>query len=62
MLQGLVGFRGDFQVGEHRCNWDVNGSWGQTNTTEQQSGNISRSRLQGLLDGEDLDTCAAASF
>ncbi len=62
VLQGLVGFRGDFQVGEHRYNWDVNGSWGQTNTTEQQAGNISRSRLQGLLDGEDLDTCAAASF
>jgi outer membrane receptor protein involved in Fe transport len=62
VLQGLVGFRGDFQVAEHRYNWDVSGSWGQTHTTEQQAGNISRSRLQGLLDGEDLDTCAAASF
>ena len=62
VLQGLVGFRGDFQVGEHRYNWDVSGSWGQTNTTEQQAGNVSRSRLQGLLNGVDLDTCAAAGF
>jgi outer membrane receptor protein involved in Fe transport len=62
VLQGLAGLRGDFQVGERRYNWDFSGSWGQTNTTESQSGNVSRSRLQGLLDGVDLDTCAAASF
>ncbi len=62
VLQGLVGFRGDFEAAQRNFHWDVFGSWGQTNSTEQQAGNVSLSRIQGLLNGEDLANCTAASF
>ena len=62
VMQGLLGFRGDFGVGERNWNWDVYGSWGRTETTERQLGNISFSRIQGLLDGTDLTGCTAAEF
>ncbi|MGH8249117.1 MAG: TonB-dependent receptor domain-containing protein [Steroidobacteraceae bacterium] len=62
VMQGLVGFRGDFQVGERDWNWDFYASWGRTETTERQTGNVSFSRIQGLLDGVDLTNCAAADF
>jgi outer membrane receptor protein involved in Fe transport len=62
VMQGLLGFRGDFAVGERNFNWDVYGSWGRTETTERQLGNISFSRIQGLLDGVDLPGCTSAEF
>lgn len=62
VMQGLVGFRGDFELGARKWNWDIYGSWGRTESTEQQDGNISFSRIQGLLNGDDLPTCAATDF
>jgi iron complex outermembrane receptor protein len=62
VMQGLVGFRGDFELGARKLNWDVYGTWGRTEITESQDGNISFSRIQGLLDGDDLDGCASADF
>lgn len=62
VTQGLLGFRGDFAVGERNYNWDVYGAWGRTETTERQLGNVSLSRIQGLLNGVDLPNCPAASF
>ncbi len=62
IVQGLFGVRGDFEFGSRRWNWDVFGSWGRTETTESQLGNISFSRIQGLLDGQDLAGCTAAEF
>jgi iron complex outermembrane recepter protein len=62
VMQGLLGFRGDFAVGERNWNWDVYGSWGRTETTERQLGNISFSRIQGLLDGVDQPGCLATEF
>jgi iron complex outermembrane recepter protein len=62
VMQGLVGLRGGLNFGQQEWNWDVFGSWGRTETTEGQFGNISRSRIQGLLDGEDLAGCTAAEF
>src|SRR5690606_7283084 len=62
VMQGLVGIRGDFDAGSRKVNWDVYASWGRTEITESQSGNISFSRIQGLLDGEDLPGCASEDF
>jgi outer membrane receptor protein involved in Fe transport len=62
VMQGLLGFRGDFAVGERNFNWDVYGSWGRTETTERQTGNVSLSRTQGLVDGISLPGCDAATF
>ena len=62
VMQGLAGVRGDFNMGNRDWNWDVYGSYGRTETTESQLGNISFSRIQGLLDGEDLGECLAAEF
>jgi outer membrane receptor protein involved in Fe transport len=62
VTQALMGFRGEFQAAGREWNWDVYGSWGRTEVTERQQGNISFSRIQGLLNGDDLGTCAAADF
>lgn len=62
VMQALAGVRGDFTMGERDWQWDVYTSWGRTETTESQLGNISFSRIQGLLDGVDLPGCASASF
>jgi outer membrane receptor protein involved in Fe transport len=40
-----VGGRGDFLVADKDWSWDVAGTWGRTNRTESQSGNVSRSRI-----------------
>lgn len=62
VVQGLVGVRGGFAFAQRDWSWDVFASWGRTETTESQLGNISFSRIQGLLDGEDLPGCPAAEF
>jgi len=62
VMQSLVGVRGDLGGTDRSWNWDVFASWGRTETTESQLGNISFSRIQGLLRGTDLATCAAADF
>lgn len=46
VLQMVLGNRGDFQLGSQNWAWDVSGSWGRTQRTESQTGNVSRSRLQ----------------
>ena len=50
VVQGLIGFRGDFQLGDRDFNWDVYGSWGQAEGTSLQGGNVSRRQLQAALD------------
>ena len=50
VVQGLIGFRGDFQLGERDFAWDVYGSWGQAEGTSLQGGNVSRRQLQAALD------------
>lgn len=62
VTQALLGFRGDFQAAGRDWNWDLYASWGRTEVTERQQGNVSFSRIQGLLNGIDLDGCAAADF
>jgi outer membrane receptor protein involved in Fe transport len=52
-LQGLLGMRGDFKLGDHDLNWDVFASWGRVQNTSLQGGNISRSRLQAALTKPD---------
>jgi iron complex outermembrane receptor protein len=49
VMQGLLGFRGDFQLGEQDWHWDFFGSYGRTEATALQGGNVSRSRLQAGL-------------
>ncbi len=49
VVQGTIGFRGDFEIGSLPWNWDFFGSWGRTERTELQGGNVSRSRLQSAL-------------
>lgn len=49
VMQGLVGFRGDFELGGEQWNWDMYGSWGRSESTLVQDGNISRQRLQNAL-------------
>ena len=49
VVQGLIGFRGDFQIGERDFGWDVFGSWGRAEGTSLQGGNVSRARLQAAL-------------
>jgi outer membrane receptor protein involved in Fe transport len=46
VIQGLLGMRGDFGVGERSWGWDVSAQWGHTQRTEIQTGNVSRSLLQ----------------
>jgi iron complex outermembrane receptor protein len=46
VLQVTAGLRGDFQLGDYDWNYDVFGSWGRTQRTELQTGNVSRSKLQ----------------
>ena len=50
VVQALIGFRGDFQLGERDFNWDVFGSWGRAEGTSLQGGNVSRRQLQAALD------------
>jgi outer membrane receptor protein involved in Fe transport len=49
VVQGLLGFRGAFKLGEHDFNWDIFGSWGRAEGTSLQGGNVSRSKLQAAL-------------
>ena len=49
VLQGLMGFRGDFQLGDRDWRWDVFGSYGRAEGLQLQGGNVSRSRLQNGL-------------
>jgi iron complex outermembrane recepter protein len=46
VVQGLAGFRGDFELADRSWGWDVYGSWGRVESVVRQTGNISRSRLQ----------------
>ncbi len=46
VAQITVGTRGDLELGDYTWNWDVFGSWGRTQRTEVQTGNVSRSKLQ----------------
>lgn len=50
VLQMTFGTRGDFQLVDYTWNWDVWGSWGRTQRTEIQTGNVSRSALQSAYD------------
>ncbi|MDH7942642.1 TonB-dependent receptor [Pseudohongiella sp. SYSU M77423] len=45
VLQMIYGTRGDFQLSDYTWNWDIWGSWGRTQRTEIQTGNVSRSAL-----------------
>lgn len=49
VMQALLGFRGDFQLGEQDWHWDVFGAYGRAEGTSLQAGNVSRSRLQAGL-------------
>jgi outer membrane receptor protein involved in Fe transport len=49
VVQGLIGFRGDFELGGRDFAWDVFGSWGRAEGTSLQGGNVSRSKLQAAL-------------
>jgi len=49
VMQGLLGFRGDFALGENDWHWDVFGGYGRSEGTSLQDGNVSRSRLQNAL-------------
>ncbi|HKE93944.1 MAG TPA: TonB-dependent receptor, partial [Povalibacter sp.] len=49
VMQGLLGFRGDFTVRGDTWHWDVFGSMGRSDGTSLQDGNVSRSRLQAAL-------------
>lgn len=62
VVNALLGFKGDFAIAGQDWSWDVFGSWGQMTKTEQQSGNVSFSRIQNLLDGTDITGCTAAEF
>ncbi len=57
VMQITIGTRGDFAMGDYDWNWDVFGSWGRTQRTEMQTGNVSRSALQAAYDAtaEDPD-------
>lgn len=46
VVQGVVGMRGDFALGDKDWNWDVSAQWGHTQRAEIQIGNVSRSALQ----------------
>ena len=50
VTQGLLGFRGNFQLADRRWGWDVYGSWGRVQATQLQAGNISRAKLQAAYD------------
>jgi iron complex outermembrane receptor protein len=50
VLQMVLGTRGDFDLGQQQWTWDLSASWGRTQRTESQTGNISRSRLQAAYD------------
>jgi outer membrane receptor protein involved in Fe transport len=50
VTQGLLGFRGNFDLAGKRWGWDLYGSWGRVQATQQQAGNISRARLQAAYD------------
>ena len=45
VMQGQVGVRGDFEMLENSWRWDAFATWGKTQRTELQGGNVSRSRL-----------------
>jgi iron complex outermembrane receptor protein len=49
VVQGMLGFRGGFKLGERDYHWDVFGSWGRAEGTSLQGGNVSRSALQAAL-------------
>jgi iron complex outermembrane recepter protein len=49
VLQGLLGFRGDFQLGDQQWHWDVFGAYGRSEGVSLQGGNVSRARLQAGL-------------
>jgi iron complex outermembrane receptor protein len=61
VLQGLLGFRGDFQLGDRKFNWDVFGSWGRAEQTQLQGGNVSRSKLQAALNNPAVYTASGCS-
>jgi outer membrane receptor protein involved in Fe transport len=47
--QAIFGVKGGFEAAERRFNWDVYGTYGRGERTELQGGNVSRSRLQSVL-------------
>jgi len=50
VLQLTLGSRGDFDMMDYTWNWDVWGSYGRTQRTQIQTGNVSRSKLQSAYD------------
>lgn len=50
VLQITLGSRGDFDMLDYTWNWDVWGSYGRTQRTQIQTGNVSRSKLQSAYD------------
>lgn len=50
VTQGLLGFRGNFDLAGKRWGWDFYGSWGRVQATQLQAGNISRAKLQAAYD------------
>lgn len=46
VMQLTAGTRGNLELGNYNWNWDIFGSWGRTQRTEIQTGNVSRSKLQ----------------
>ena len=49
VMQGLLGFRGDFELGDQQWHWDVFGAYGRSEALSLQGGNVSRSRMQNAL-------------
>jgi outer membrane receptor protein involved in Fe transport len=61
VMQALVGVKGDFEMLNNPWHWDVFGSWGTTQRTELQGGNVSRSRLNAAYYGDDTNSALAAA-
>jgi iron complex outermembrane recepter protein len=64
VYQGLVGVKGNFEIADHRLDWNVFGSYGYGSEPTQINGDISISAFQGLLSGTNpgVGSCTQANF
>jgi iron complex outermembrane receptor protein len=64
VYQMLAGVKGNFEVADHKVDWNVFGSFGHGSEPVEVSGDISISAFQGLLSGTNkgVGSCTPANF
>jgi iron complex outermembrane receptor protein len=64
VYQLLAGVKGNFEIADHKLDWNVFGSYGYGSEPTELTGDISISAFQGLLNGTNkgVGSCTQANF